>query len=79
MTTWRIEGSRAKARCRGHDIEARWGTGRDYKKTVAERPSQSSGNKQPGNDTHGIIIHVKSPHQKVDNITMLPMAGQDPE
>ena len=79
MTTWTIDGPQAKARCRGFDIHARWGTGQDYIKTISERPSSTPGAERPEEDAQGIIIHVTSPHRKVDNVIMLQAVPQDPE
>ena len=81
MTEWRVEGNRARARCRGYDIEARWGDGAHYMKTVAERTSATPGQDRPQENTLGIIVRVKSQHQEVDNVMMLAVddPGINPE
>ena len=79
MTEWHIRGDSAKARCQGFDIEVRWGTGGDYLAAVAESPSKPRRITRPKEDAEGLIIRVRSPHQKVDIVQMLQMHGTTPE
>lgn len=79
MTEWIVEGQRARARCRGYDIEAQWGSGRDFMNTTSERPSATPGAKRPDDHDQGIIIRVRSDHQGVDKLTMLVITDHEPE
>ena len=79
MTEWIVEGPRARARYRGYDIEAKWGSGRDFMSIKAERPSATPGAKRPDDEHQGIIIRVRSDHQGVDNLTMTVINDHEPE
>lgn len=77
MTDWNINGARAAARCRGYDLEAWWGTGRDYDRTAAERESATPENGRPAQTDEGIIIRVRSKPRGVDNLSMMVILREE--
>ena len=81
MTEWRIEGARASARCKGYDIQAWWGTGRDLEKIIAEGSTLVPGRKAPEREDHGVIARTKSGPKQMDGVRMIviPPNLNDPE
>ena len=76
MTEWTIAGGTARARCHGHDLEARWGNGSDYDRISAERESANPGADRPETGEEGIIVRIRSEPKGVDNIRMLVAGNQ---
>ena len=73
MTEWNLGETVARARCRGYDLEARWGSGKEFALASAERKSGSPQAEKPRQDDQGIITRVRSAHRGVDTITMFTM------
>ena len=73
MAEWNMGETVARARCQGYDLEARWGSGKDFALTGAERKSGSPQAGKPRQDDQGIITRVRSAHRGVDTIKMFTM------